>query len=154
MNTPRQLYFIGAGGIGMANLVRYFLHKGCRVAGYDRTSSALTDALRHEGADIVFDDDPALIPAEMLDKDATLVVYTPAVGDDNRILSHFRNLGFQPIKRAALLGLITRDSNGICIAGSHGKTTTSSMTAWILEQSAPDATPFSAEYCATRAATS
>ena len=136
MNTPRQLYFIGAGGIGMANLVRYFLHKGCRVAGYDRTSSALTDALRHEGADIVFDDDPALIPAEMLDKDATLVVYTPAVGDDNRILSHFRSLGFQPIKRAALLGLITRDSNGICIAGSHGKTTTSSMTAWILEQSA------------------
>lgn len=118
----------------MANLVRYFLHKGCRVAGYDRTSTRLTDALRSEGADIVFDDDPALIPEEMLDPASTLVVYTPAVGDDNRILGRFRSLGFEPIKRAALLGIITRHTEGICVAGSHGKTTTSSMIAWILEQ--------------------
>lgn len=129
-----NLYFVGAGGIGMANLVRYFLHKGCRVAGYDRTSTRLTDALRSEGADIVFDADPSLIPGEMLDPDSTLVVYTPAVGDDNRILSRFRMLGFKPIKRAALLGIITRHTDGICVAGSHGKTTTSSMIAWILEQ--------------------
>lgn len=130
----KKLYFIGAGGIGMANLVRYFLHKGCRVAGYDRTSTLLTDALRREGADIIFEDDPTLIPEEMLDRDDTLVVYTPAVGNDNRILQKFRALGFEPIKRAALLGIITRNTDGICVAGSHGKTTTSSMTAWILEQ--------------------
>ena len=130
----KNIYFVGAGGIGMANLVRYFLSKGCRVAGYDRTSTLLTDALRAEGAGIVFDDDPALIPADMLDPEQTAVVYTPAVGDDNRILSRFRQLGFSPVKRAAVLGNITADTDGICISGSHGKTTTSSMTAWILEQ--------------------
>lgn len=130
----KNLYFIGAGGIGMANLVRYFLHKGCCVAGYDRTSTLLTDALSREGADLIFEDDPTLIPEEMLNRDDTLVVYTPAVGNDNRILQKFRSLGFEPIKRAALLGIITRDTDGICVAGSHGKTTTSSMIAWILEQ--------------------
>ncbi|MDE6741417.1 MAG: UDP-N-acetylmuramate--L-alanine ligase, partial [Muribaculaceae bacterium] len=133
MNIPKNIYFVGAGGIGMANLVRYFLSKGCRIAGYDRTSTHLTDALRAEGADIVFEDDPDLIPESMTAPEDTLVVYTPAVGDDNRILTRFRRLGFKPIKRAALLGLITADTDGICIAGSHGKTTTSSMTAWILE---------------------
>ena len=134
MKIPENLYFVGAGGIGMANLVRYFLRKGCRIAGYDRTASRLTDALRNEGANLVFDDDPELIPSDMLDKENTLVVYTPAVGDDNRILTRFRSLGFEPIKRAALLGIITRHTRGICVAGSHGKTTTSSMIAWILEQ--------------------
>ncbi len=134
MKIPENLYFVGAGGIGMANLERYFLSKGCRVAGYDRTASTLTAHLQDEGADIVFVDDPALIPADMLDKENTLVVYTPAVGNDNRILTEFRNRGFEPIKRAALLGIITRHSDGICVAGSHGKTTTSSMIAWILEQ--------------------
>lgn len=134
MKIPSKIYFVGAGGIGMANLVRYFLSKGCRIAGYDRTPTRLTDALRAEGADIVFDDDPELIPDGMTDPEETLVVYTPAVGDDNRILSRFRELGFTPVKRAAVLGLITADTDGICISGSHGKTTTSSMTAWILEQ--------------------
>ena len=118
----------------MANLVRYFLSKGCRIAGYDRTSTRLTDALRAEGADIVFEDNPSLIPDEMRHPEDTLVVYTPAVGDDNRILRCFRELGIEPVKRAAVLGLITADTDGICISGSHGKTTTSSMTAWILEQ--------------------
>ncbi len=134
MNIPKNIYFVGAGGIGMANLVRYFLSKGCNIAGYDRTSTKLTDALREEGAEIVFEDDPTLIPEEMLDKENTLVVFTPAVGNDNKILSRFRELGFSPVKRAAVLGLITADTDGICISGSHGKTTTSSMTAWILEQ--------------------
>ena len=136
MKIPNNIYFVGAGGIGMANLVRYFLSKGCRIAGYDRTSTHLTDALREEGAEIVFEDKPALIPEEMTDKENTLVVYTPAVGDDNKILCRFRELGFSPVKRAAVLGLITADTEGICISGSHGKTTTSSMTAWILEQTA------------------
>ena len=134
MKIPNNIYFVGAGGIGMANLVRYFLSKGCRVAGYDRTSTPLTDALHAEGAEIVFADDPALIPADMMEPASTLVVYTPAVGDDNRILSTFRSLGFKPVKRAAVLGMITASSEGICVAGSHGKTTTSSMIAWILEQ--------------------
>lgn len=134
MKIPKNIYFIGAGGIGMANLVRYFLSKGCRIAGYDRTATKLTDALREEGADIVFEDNPDLIPDYMTSPEDTLVVYTPAVGPDNRILTRFRNLGFSPVKRAAVLGLITADTDGICISGSHGKTTTSSMTAWILEQ--------------------
>ena len=134
MKIPSNIYFVGAGGIGMANLVRYFLSKGCRIAGYDRTSTLLTDALRKEGAEIIFEDDPESIPEEMLDPEETLVVYTPAVGSDNRILNRFRELGVSPVKRAAVLGLITADTDGICISGSHGKTTTSSMTAWILEQ--------------------
>ncbi len=132
-----NLYFVGAGGIGMANLVRYFLSKGCKVAGYDRTSTLLTSQLIEEGADIIFEDDPQLIPAPFRDPETTLVVYTPAVGDDNRILSWFRENGFEVIKRARLLGLITLHSKGICIAGSHGKTTTCSMTANILRQT-PD----------------
>lgn len=134
MNLPKKLYFVGAGGIGMANLVRYFLSKGSRVAGYDRTSTPLTDALRAEGAEIVFDDDETLIPADMRDAKETPVVYTPAVGDDNRILSYFRREGFEVIKRARVLGIITEHMKGICVAGSHGKTTTCSMTANILAQ--------------------
>ena len=127
-----NLYFVGAGGIGMANLVRYFLSKGNKVAGYDRTSTPLTSSLIAEGAEIVFDDDPALIPEQFRNPENTLVVYTPAVENDNRILSYFREGGFEVIKRARLLGLITLNSKGICIAGSHGKTTTCSMTANIL----------------------
>ena len=134
IKIPKNIYFVGAGGIGMANLVRYFLSKGCRIAGYDRTSTQLTDSLRKEGAEIVFEDDPELIPEDMKSPEDTLVVYTPAVGDDNHIICEFRKLGFTPVKRAAVLGLITADTDGICISGSHGKTTTSSMTAWILEQ--------------------
>ncbi len=127
-----KLYFIGAGGIGMANLERYYLSRGAKVAGYDRVASNLTDALQAEGAKLVFEDDPALIPADMLDPEETIVVYTPAVGEDNRILTEFRHRGHEVIKRAALLGRITRSSDAICVAGSHGKTTTSSMIAHIL----------------------
>lgn len=130
--APAKIYFVGAGGIGMANLVRYFLSKDVAIAGYDRTSTPLTDALRAEGADIVFTDDEALIPGKFRDPSDTLVVYTPAVSEDNRILSWFRKNGFEVIKRARLLGIITLHSRGICIAGSHGKTTTCSMTANIL----------------------
>lgn len=130
--APEKIYFVGAGGIGMANLVRYFLSRGTGVAGYDRTSTPLTDALCAEGAGIVFADDPDLIPAPFRNPADTLVVYTPAVGADNRILSWFREAGFEVIKRARLLGIITLHSRGICVAGSHGKTTTCSMTANIL----------------------
>lgn len=128
----RNLYFVGAGGIGMANLVRYFLKKGYEVAGYDRTPSDLTDHLISEGAQLVFDDSVDNIPQEFRNPKDTLVVYTPAVPATNRILSYFRDNGFEVVKRAAVLGKVTEDTDAICVAGSHGKTTTSSMIANIM----------------------
>ncbi|MDE6360324.1 MAG: UDP-N-acetylmuramate--L-alanine ligase [Muribaculaceae bacterium] len=128
-----NIYFVGAGGIGMAALERYFLSKGCKVAGYDRTPSELTDALMREGVDITFTDDEAGIPDSFRDPQATLVVYTPAIHDDNRILSWFRANGFEVVKRAVVLGMITRASKSLCFAGTHGKTTTSTMAAHILQ---------------------
>lgn len=130
-----RFYFVGAGGIGMANLVRYFLMHGAPVAGYDRTPSALTDKLISEGAFITFNDDEREIPADFRSPEDTLVVYTPAVPESNRILSYFRRSGFEVVKRAALLGRISDRSDAICVAGSHGKTTTSSMIANILRDS-------------------
>ena len=131
----KNIYFVGAGGIGMANLVRYYLANKLNVAGYDRTPSDLTRALSEEGAQIVYDDIADLIPTEFRNPKATLVVYTPAIPNDNNILGYFRANGFEIIKRAALLGKITLHSKGICIAGSHGKTTTSSMVAHLLHSS-------------------
>ncbi|MBQ8423724.1 MAG: UDP-N-acetylmuramate--L-alanine ligase [Coprobacter sp.] len=130
-----SLYFVGAGGIGMSALVRYFLAKGYAVAGYDKTPSALTTALESEGARLVYDEAVELIPADFRNPETTLVVYTPAVPDTHEGLSYFRASGFTVVKRAELLGLITRSSRGLCIAGTHGKTTTSSMVAHILAQS-------------------
>jgi UDP-N-acetylmuramate--alanine ligase len=128
-------YFVGAGGIGMANLVRYYLSKNKNVAGYDRAESELTDTLQAEGADITYVDDTATIPSPFRNPETTLVTYTPAVPEDNSILTFFRNGGFKVVKRAALLGEITRSANGICVAGSHGKTTTCSMIANIMRGS-------------------
>ncbi|MDE7402847.1 MAG: UDP-N-acetylmuramate--L-alanine ligase [Muribaculaceae bacterium] len=136
------LYFVGAGGIGMANLVRYYLRHGHRVAGYDRTESDLTRALVSEGAQLTYTDSEDEIPEEFRNSENTLVVMTPAVPESNRILSWFRNNGFEVIKRAALLGRITRNSKAICVAGSHGKTTTSSMIANILRESEVGCTAF------------
>ena len=128
----KSIYFIGAGGIGMAALERYFMARGKRVAGYDRTPSELTNALQEEGVEIVFDDDPSLIPDYCLDAQTTLVVYTAAMPEDHRLLVWFREKGFEVVKRARALGIITRQSKGLCFAGTHGKTTTSSMAAHIL----------------------
>ncbi len=130
-----SLYFVGAGGIGMAALERYFLALGKRVAGYDRTPSDLTSALEQEGVHIDFDEDPALIPDYCRDPKRTLVVYTPAVPETHRGLTYFRDNGFDVVKRAALLGVVTSHSKGLCFAGTHGKTTTSSMAAHILHSS-------------------
>lgn len=135
MNDIKQIYFIGIGGIGMAALARYYLAKGVPVAGYDLTESALTEALQAEGADITYTDSAETIPAPFREQATTLIVYTPAVPADNRILTYFRSNSFVIKKRAEVLGLITRNSLGICIAGTHGKTTTSSMAAHILQQS-------------------
>lgn len=126
----------------MANLVRYYLAHGARVAGYDRAPSELTHALEQEG--LIFTDIALReqIPAEFRDPAETLVVYTPAVPADNDILKYFRENGFTVIKRAALLGRITEHTDGICVAGSHGKTTTSSMIANILRGSECGCTAF------------
>ena len=135
MKDFTSLYFVGAGGIGMAALERYFLAKGKRIAGYDRTPSELTAALVAEGVEIVYDEDPALIPDYCRDPATTLVVYTPAVPAEHRGLCYFREHGFEVVKRARLLGEVTRASRGLCFAGTHGKTTTSSMAAHILATS-------------------
>ena len=119
----------------MAALERYFLAKGKRVAGYDRTPSDLTRALEQEGVHIDFDEDPALIPDYCRDPERTLVVYTPAVPAEHQGLTYFRNNGFEVLKRAALLGVVTSHSKGLCFAGTHGKTTTSSMAAHMLHDS-------------------
>ena len=135
MNEFDSLYFVGAGGIGMAALERYFLAQNKRVAGYDRTPSDLTHALEQEGEHIDFDEDPALIPDYCRDPERTLVVYTPAVPDSHQGLTYFREHGFKVVKRAALLGVVTAQSKALCFAGTHGKTTTSSMAAHILHSS-------------------
>ena len=128
----KNIYFVGAGGIGMAALERYYLSQGYNVAGYDRTPSPLTDALQKEGVIISFEDSMDAIPVEFRNPETTEVVYTPAVPHDNVPLSFFRDNGFKLLKRAAVLGNITRASKGICFSGTHGKTTTSSMAAHVL----------------------
>ena len=131
----KSIYFVGAGGIGMAALERYFLARGFRVAGYDLTRTQLTDALVSEGVEICFDEAAALIPDYCKNPADTLVVYTPAIPASHEGLNYFRNGGFTVMKRAELLGLITRSTKGLCFSGTHGKTTTSSMAAHILNVS-------------------
>ena len=126
----------------MAALVRYYLSKGCRVAGYDRTATDLTKELAAEGAEIVYDSSASLIPDYCRDKETTLVVYTPAVPSDHPGLSYFRENGFDVMKRAQVLGLITHDSKGLCFSGTHGKTTTSTMAAHLLYGSHVGCTAF------------
>ena len=126
----------------MAALERYFLATGKNVAGYDRTSTPLTDELRAEGVEISFDESADTIPAAFRDPETTLVVYTPAVPETLPILRYFRENGFEIMKRAAVLGLITRNSRSLCFAGTHGKTTTSSMAAHILNSGSFDCNAF------------
>lgn len=142
MNNIRSIYFIGIGGIGMSNLARYFMSKGKKVAGYDRTETSLTKDLVTEGAEIHYTDDIKLIPGYCKDKESTLVVYTPAVPGENEEVRYFRENGFTIQKRAQVLGIITKSSKALCCAGTHGKTTTSSMLAHILKQSHLDCNAF------------
>ena len=138
----KSVYFVGAGGIGMSALIRYFLSKGKTVAGYDRTPSELTERLIVEGAQIHYEENVDLIPQACKDKDTTLVVFTPAIPHDHRELVYFRQNGFEIHKRAQVLGLITRDSKALCVAGTHGKTTTSTMAAHLFHQSHVGCTAF------------
>ena len=142
IDTIHSVYFVGAGGIGMSALVRYFLSLGKVVAGYDRTASELTERLNSEGATIHYEDNVELIPTACHDKNHTLVVYTPAVPQDHSELTWFRTQGFEIQKRAQVLGTITRSRRGLCVAGTHGKTTTSSMAAHLIYQSHVGATAF------------
>ena len=142
IETIKSVYFVGAGGIGMSALVRYFLSRGKFVAGYDRTPSELTECLIAEGAQIHYEEDADLIPEECKDKESTLVVLTPAVPQKHAELVYFRNNGFEIQKRAQVLGTITHSSKGLCVAGTHGKTTTSTMTAHLLHQSHVGCTAF------------
>lgn len=135
VNTLKSVYFIGAGGIGMSALVRYFLSKGKNVGGYDRTPSELTEKLIEEGAAIHYEDRSDQIPASFRDASSTLVVYTPAIPETHKEFTYFRENGFEIQKRSQVLGMLTRAGKGLCVAGTHGKTTTSTMTAHLLHQS-------------------
>lgn len=146
MDKKSQLYnnifFIGIGGIGMSNLARYFLLKGANVAGYDRTESELTRTLVEEGALVHYEDNISLIPVEFTNKNSTLVVYTPAIPSNHKELDYFKENGFTVVKRAQLLGEITKNSDAVCVAGTHGKTTVSSMVAHLFRQSHIDCNAF------------
>ena len=138
----KSIYFIGAGGIGMSALVRYFLTKGYHVGGYDRTPSELTEKLISEGAQIHYEENVASIPACFKEKESTLVVYTPAIPAEHAELVYFREHGFDLQKRAQVLGFLTQAHKGLCVAGTHGKTTTSTMTAHLFHQSHIDCNAF------------
>mgnify|MGYP001150245763 FL=1 len=137
-----NVYFVGAGGIGMAALERYLLAKGCNVAGYDRTPTDLTRALESEGVDMTYSGEADAVPEKFRSPDSTLVVYTPAVPEDLPLFRWFRDNGFEVVKRAKLLGEITRMSKSLCFAGTHGKTTTSSMAAHLLHSGATGCSAF------------
>jgi len=138
----KSVYFIGIGGIGMSNLARYFMSQGISVAGYDRVETPLTKALTAEGAQIHYEDRVQLVPAEFLTKEKTLIVYTPAVPASHSELQYFRQNDFTVMKRAQVLGEITKTSDAVCVAGTHGKTTVSSMIAHLLRQSEVDCNAF------------
>lgn len=142
INRITAVYFVGAGGIGMSALIRYFLSKGKVVAGYDKTPSGLTEQLNSEGATIHYEDQIELIPDACMNPVDTLVVYTPAVPESHTELAYFRANGFEVMKRARVLGEITNCNRGLCVAGTHGKTTTSSMVAHLLKQSQVDCNAF------------
>lgn len=128
------VYFIGIGGIGMSALARYFNHNGAKVAGYDRTETPLTQQLVQEGIAVIYEDDFALVPETHKNAD-TLVIYTPAVPKELGLLTGFRELGLKLHKRSEVLGLLSQGKYTIAVAGTHGKTTTSSMIAHILTDS-------------------
>lgn len=142
MQKITSVYFVGAGGIGMSALARYFRAKGKQVAGYDKTPSDLTAALIEEGIRIHYTDDITLIPEDCKQIDSTLVIYTPAIPETHTELNYFKTNGFTLMKRARVLGEITRTERGLCVAGTHGKTTTSSMLAHLLKQSHVDCNAF------------
>lgn len=142
MDKIKAVYFVGIGGIGMSAIARYFLNLGLTVGGYDRTPSELTRRLAEEGAHIHYEENIGLIPIECLDPDTCLVIYTPAIPAEHSELQYFQRNGFDLQKRAQVLGSLTQAMKGLCVAGTHGKTTTSSMAAHLLHQSHVDCNAF------------
>lgn len=142
MKEMKSVYFVGAGGIGMSALVRYFLTKGYNVGGYDKTPSELTEKLIEEGAKIHYEENVETIDDCFKQKDSTLVVYTPAIPENHQEMRFFRENGFEIQKRAQVLGFLTQSHKGLCVAGTHGKTTTSTMAAHLLHQSKVDCNAF------------
>ncbi|MBP5777654.1 MAG: UDP-N-acetylmuramate--L-alanine ligase [Prevotella sp.] len=138
----KAVYFVGAGGIGMSAIARYFLKKGLVVAGYDKTPSDLTRQLEKEGMLIHYEENMDEIPHICKQKEKCLVIYTPAIPEDHQELQFFRANGFEIQKRAQVLGTLTQAHKGLCVAGTHGKTTTSTMCAHIMHQSRLDCNAF------------
>jgi UDP-N-acetylmuramate--alanine ligase len=143
LKNIQRVYLVGIGGIGMSGLARYFHHLGCVVCGYDKTSTELTGELQQEGVPVIFDDSDAFVPSSFHTPDEhTLVIYTPAVPKDSVILNFFKNAGFELFKRSQVLGIISRGMFTVAVAGTHGKTTTSTMIAHILKHSGKDCSAF------------
>ena len=138
----KAVYFVGAGGIGMSAIARYFIHKGMVVAGYDKTPSDLTRQLEKEGMLIHYEENVDEIPHACRNVNSCLVIYTPAIPKDHKELVYFNEGGFTVEKRAQVLGTLTRAHKGLCFAGTHGKTTTSTMCAHIMHQSHVDCNAF------------
>lgn len=142
LKDTKAVYFVGAGGIGMSAIARYFIHKGLVVAGYDKTPSKLTEQLEKEGMLIHYEENVDEIPHACKKPASTLVVYTPAIPQEHKELVYFRENNFDVEKRAQVLGMLTRTHKGLCVAGTHGKTTTSTMCAHIMHQSSIDCNAF------------
>ena len=142
INDIKSVYFVGAGGIGMSAIARYFLNKGLVVGGYDKTPSDLTRQLEKEGMLIHYEEDVNQIPQACKNKQECLVIYTPAIPAEHQELCYFQKNGFEIQKRAQVLGTLTKAHKGLCVAGTHGKTTTSTMCAHIMHQSHLDCNAF------------
>lgn len=142
MDIYTRYYFLGIGGIGMSAIARYFNTKGFAVAGYDRSETKLTIDLQNEGISITYDESVNSIPSDYFEREKTIIVITPAIPENMQQLVYFREHNFRIVKRSEILGEITRQSKAICIAGTHGKTTTSTITAHLLYQSHVDCSAF------------
>ena len=142
MQDIKAVYFVGAGGIGMSAIARYFINRGLVVAGYDKTPSALTLQLEKEGMLIHYEENIDEIPHICKQQDACLIIYTPAIPAEHKEMAFFRENGFEIQKRAQVLGTLTQAHKGLCVAGTHGKTTTSTMCAHIMHQSHTDCNAF------------